>query len=216
MKKFALILVAAMLVGATAWTAYAAISGSAHDLSGLYTGGGPAGSQDQICVFCHAPHNAAVPSVGPLWNHAESAAGYTMYPGTAPGSDLQGAIGTEPNGISKLCLSCHDGTVAIDAYGGVAGTTSMTGNALIGTDLSNDHPISITYTTATAQADGELNDPATYILGGDFIVNSLDSDQIQCSTCHDVHNGGAAELVNYKLLVEDAAGSAICLACHAK
>jgi predicted CXXCH cytochrome family protein len=142
-----------------------------------------------------------------------------MYPGTAPGSDLDGAIGAEPSGISKLCLSCHDGTVAIDAYGGSAGTESMgTFNpaALLGTDLSDDHPISITYTTATALADGELNDPASYILGGDFIVNSLDNNEVQCSTCHDVHNGGAAELVDYKLLKEPADGSAICLACHAK
>jgi predicted CXXCH cytochrome family protein len=208
------------MVAFTAATSFAAITNSAHDLSGIF--GTPA--EDQICIFCHSPHNAIEPAAGPLWNHTLSTVTtYTMYTGTAPGSDLQGTLAGQPSGISKLCLSCHDGTVAIDAYGkdGVAqvGTSNM-GQAFgpradLGTDLSNDHPISITYTTTTAQADGELNDPATYIFGGEPIINNLDNDQLQCSTCHDVHNGPNVEL-NPKLLRADTAGSAVCLACHAK
>jgi len=213
MKKFYLFIVAVMMVALAAGNASAVITGSAHDLSGLF------GGQDQICVFCHAPHNAIAPTVGPLWNHDTNLTQtYTMYDGSAPGSDLQGTVGTEPSGSSKLCLSCHDSTIAIDSYGGATGTNFMSAwapDADLGTDLSDDHPISITYTTITAGQDGELNDPSSFTLGSDLIVDLLEADELQCSTCHDVHNGPDVEL-NPKLLRETTVGSLICLRCHVK
>ena len=68
---------------------------------------------DQICVFCHTPHgaNTGVTSA-PLWNRATGSATYTVYTSgtmqaTAPGNTLNG-------GASLACLSCHDGTQAMD------------------------------------------------------------------------------------------------------
>lgn len=82
-----------------------------HNLS--VSGPGPirATTEKEICVFCHTPHNAN-PKV-PLWNHAPSAAGnYTPYESLT----LDAAVG-QPDGASKLCLGCHDGTVAVGLTG---------------------------------------------------------------------------------------------------
>jgi predicted CXXCH cytochrome family protein len=121
----------------------------------------------------------------------------------------------QPDGSSKLCLSCHDGTVALENFGGVTtGTTEITGDALMGTDLSNDHPVSFTYNTALATADGELEDPSTGLsgLGGTIDDDMLISGKMQCSSCHDVHNTAG---INYMLLKSNSA-SALCLTCHIK
>ena len=120
---------------------YAQITGSSHDFSGQSWN--PGGANAEICVVCHTPHNANTSVVNaPLWNHALSAtATYTMY-----SSATMNAVTTgQPDGSSKLCLSCHDGTVALENFGGVtSGTHLMTGNAAVGSgaNLSNDHPIS--------------------------------------------------------------------------
>ena len=66
----------------------------------------------------------------------------------------------QPDGVSLLCLSCHDGTVALDAYGGDPGNAGTIGDQFdLGTDLNNDHPISIVYDSALATLDGGLHDP---------------------------------------------------------
>src|SRR5689334_5325120 len=84
-----------------------AVIGSKHDLS--VTGSGPvtSGASD-ACIFCHTPHSSA-PGVAPLWNHTLSAQTYSTYSSSTYGSGAQSATG----GSSKLCLSCHDGTIAI-------------------------------------------------------------------------------------------------------
>ena len=76
---------------------------SKHNLS--VSGPGPvrALSETQVCVFCHTPHNAN--PTAPLWNRQLSGQTYSPY---ASGS-LQATVG-QPNGYSRLCLSCHDGT----------------------------------------------------------------------------------------------------------
>ncbi len=74
----------------------------------------------EVCVYCHTPHGGqpdpTVTGGAPLWNRAiDTTAGYTMYSaagtGTFEGEDEQPA----PWGISLACLSCHDGTIALDA-----------------------------------------------------------------------------------------------------
>ena len=77
-----------------------------HNLSVSGPGSLRASTEADICIFCHAPHNTT--GVGPLWNHALSAATYTPY----SSSTLKATVG-QPTGASKLCLSCHDGTVAL-------------------------------------------------------------------------------------------------------
>ncbi len=187
-------------------TSFAGIVGSAHDFSAEAWSGG------RICIVCHTPHNADTSiSEAPLWNHELTTATFTLY--SSP--TLDATLG-QPGGASKLCLSCHDGTVAIDSFGGATGTEFITGAALLGTDLANDHPISFTYDTALATQDGELFDPATAPsgLGGTIDDDMLFEDMMQCASCHDVHN--TVSEGNQKLLVIDNTGSLLCLTCHDK
>jgi predicted CXXCH cytochrome family protein len=184
------------------------ISGSDHDFSQETWN-----PTDEICVVCHTPHNADLSVAGaPLWNHEVTAANFTIY--TSATFDGSGTI-AQPDGSSKLCLSCHDGTVAIENFGAqTAGSNFITGNDLVGTDLKDDHPISFTYNTALATSDGGLYDPATgtTTLGGTIQDDLLVADKLQCSSCHDVHDANG----NANLLVIGNTGSALCLTCHDK
>mgnify|MGYP001823917022 FL=1 len=187
-----------------AGTASAQIANTAHDFSGDTWSGG------EICVVCHAPHNnAATVSGAPLWNHAlTTTTGFTPYD-----SNTFNATAGNPSGTSLLCLSCHDGTVALDSFGGTTGTTFLTGADNLGKDLSNDHPISFAYDTALATADGELFDPATATtaLGGTIAADLLFGGSMECASCHDVHGTG-----NTALLLIPNTGSDLCLTCHNK
>src|SRR5690606_23255967 len=77
-----------------------------HNLSATSPGSVRASSEDQVCIFCHAPHHAS--RVQPLWNRANSTATYTIYR-----SDSLRSQPGQPTGASKMCLSCHDGTIAL-------------------------------------------------------------------------------------------------------
>jgi len=105
----------------------------------------------------------------------------------------------------------------LDSFGGSTGSTFISGDANFGTDLSNDHPVSFTYNNALATADGGLHPPTTQSsgLGGTISADMLfgtASDQVECASCHDVHN--AANIP--ALLLKPNTGSALCLTCHAK
>ena len=182
------------------------IVGSAHDFSGR--GWNTTG---ELCIVCHTPHHADVSvSDAPLWNHEVTTATYTLY--SSPSLD---ATMKQPGSSSKLCLSCHDGTVAVDNFGDqTGGTHFITGNALVGTDLNNDHPISFVYDAALASADGGLYDPTNTNsgLGGTISDDMLIDNQVQCASCHDVHNGSGVA----NLLRKSNAASALCLTCHNK
>lgn len=183
-----------------AGTASAQITGSAHDFSGDGFSGG------RICVVCHATHNGNLVNNAPLWNHDTSTGPWTMY--TSP--TIDGTIDATPSGVSLLCLSCHDGTVAVDSFGGATGTTFLTGAELVGTDLANDHPISITYA-----GDGDLaaSTAASGVTGGTTIdADMLFAGKVECASCHDVHNEFGVAL----LLKKSNANSSLCLTCHTK
>jgi hypothetical protein len=193
--------------------------------------------ENQICVFCHTPHGANTINIGgpgdqvnaPLWNRNLSGAQYQVY-----GSNI-GASGTasvdadipQPNGVSKLCLSCHDGTLAIGAVNVLNGTTRSTPLAMqgtgvggemppgmgdlsgytrhLGTNLTNDHPISMVYDENLVAQDGELrapeNEETIYVRrleplpGGNAkatahlepTAQSTTGGLVQCSSCHDPH-----------------------------
>lgn len=189
-----------------AGVAGAQITGSEHDFSAQGWG------TNEICQPCHTPHNASTALPVVLWNHEVTTASYTLY-----SSPTMNATTGQPDGVSKACLSCHDGTVALDSFGGSPGSTTISGPANFGTDLSNDHPVSFTYNNALATADGGLHPPTTTTsgLGGTISADmlfGLSSDQVECASCHDVHN--AANLQS--LLLKSNAGSALCLTCHAK
>ena len=159
---------------------------------------------NQVCLPCHTPHNALLPgSDNVLWNHAETGETFTMYSSAAG----------QPEGPSKMCLSCHDGVTAIDSYGGATGTTVITGAAALGADLSDDHPIGIEYPTG---APTEYNDPTTFDPGinngpGVQLVNLSGVDRVERTSCHHVHNNGLGNFL--RVPVQE---SYICLQCHIK
>lgn len=217
-----------MFLAAQSALAAPGIVASKHDFSTS----GPAGStyksttQTQVCVYCHAPHNTSVNSV--LWNRAANTASYTLYANVTGFSSLN-ETPVQPGPVSKLCLSCHDGTVAVDSFGGAAGTATLkiTGNANLGgaggLDLANDHPIGFVYNAALATSDGGLKDPSTATIpsgplaGGTIAAKMLRSGgELECSSCHDVHNSAGSTAVQAKLLKVTTAGSALCLTCHNK
>lgn len=215
---------AALLFAAAAPAAMAApgtIVGSKHDFtSGAATYKGTNNATGQVCIYCHAPHNNQSAAGTLLWNRAASAAVYTPYSSPTMNGTPVAAVGA----ISKVCLSCHDGTIAVDSYGTFTGATSVTGVALIGPNLSNDHPISFTYDTALATADGALKDPSTanVTIGtggtntGTIAAKMLFSGKLECASCHDVHNTVSRTAVQSKLVVMTTAGSALCVSCHNK
>jgi predicted CXXCH cytochrome family protein len=187
----------------TSGTASAAIAGTKHDLR-TYNGI----AQTQICIFCHTPHNAMADKLAPLWNHTSTAtASFTVY--SSPTLNATG-LG-QPAGASKACMSCHDGTVALDSFGGATGTHNFVAgsNANIGTDLSNDHPVSFTYDAALATADGGLVTPASasQVVAG----IPLFAGKLECASCHAVHDN-----TNTPFLRASNAASALCLKCHNK
>ncbi len=168
-------------------------------------------SESQVCAFCHTPHGANLAPKTPLWNRKLSGATYIPYTsGSLDATDLG-----QPGGKSRLCLSCHDGTLAlgsvnvlnrvetpnVDFTGSGIGVNDtipegrgrQTGfTRLLGTDLSNDHPISFTFDSAQAMRDGELYDPMTVShLGtrtpGVKPTLPLEDNKVECVSCHDPH-----------------------------
>jgi predicted CXXCH cytochrome family protein len=182
-------------------------------------------SESQVCAFCHTPHGATNFPGAPLWNRTLSGEFYDVYTSESLDAEDLGTV-SQPAGSSKLCLSCHDGTLALSTVNvlgnrvGVtvaltntgAGDTMPTGAGVstgntrvlggpMGTDLTNDHPISFTFDTPLAAADGELWDPASTAWlsvrsAGVFPQLPLEptgpsgEPQVQCATCHDPHVEG--------------------------
>jgi predicted CXXCH cytochrome family protein len=204
--KSCLVLFVMLTIVANDGTSAESVISSKHNLSVSGPGDIRATMESEICLFCHTPHRAT--AAQPLWNHALSQATYTPY----ASSTAKAAIG-QPTGASKLCLSCHDGTVALGMLNSRASpiemrsgiTTLPAGRARIGTDLSDDHPISFTYDSALVTANGQLRDPGTLKQK----VKLDHNNQMQCTSCHDPHNNEFG-----KFLVRDNHASGLCVECH--
>ncbi|MCU7919885.1 MAG: cytochrome C [Candidatus Thiodiazotropha sp. (ex Epidulcina cf. delphinae)] len=182
--------------------AMAAIEGSVHDLSASgFTGG-------EICNVCHVPHNTNATVQAPLWNHTISTATYDIY--TSP-TMAATAEQPAPGGLSRMCLSCHDGTVAVDSFGGSTGTTFIDPRANLGTDLSNDHPIGIRW--LHVESNQCLNCHGIPVTGPRGKELKFIDGKVECPTCHDVHN---EEVQGVKLLRKTLVGSELCFHCHQK
>ncbi|MBM4038396.1 MAG: cytochrome c3 family protein [Planctomycetes bacterium] len=187
-----LAVVAALLAFASA-PALAAIAGSGHDFSSETWN-----SSGEICKPCHVPHNPNPGgSTAPLWNHTLTSQTFTMYGTTVAGTTPDAT----PNAKSKLCLSCHDGVTNLDAFGGAAGSTPISGAANIGITLADDHPVSIAITPGSKGIKGTL--------GSNVVIYS---NKVECASCHDIHNSAGVA----KLLRTSNAASALCLECHNK
>ncbi len=180
------------------------IENTVHNLSVSGPGTIKALREERICVFCHTPHRARTSA--PLWNRRDSTALYFPYQ-----SSTMVAMPGQPTGSSKLCLSCHDGTIALGEVISEPEIISFgitvlpRGSTYIGTDLSDDHPISFVYDEAVAELKGGLVNPHT-------LMGKVRLDQyheMQCTTCHDPHTSQYE-----KFLVEDNHYSALCRECH--
>lgn len=207
-----------LAAAATVFAVQAAVAGSIvaskHDFTAAGTQGGTAWSGGQICLPCHAPHNNLNAAGTLLWNHASTTSTFTLY--SSPTMDSPTA---QPGGTSKLCLSCHDGTVALDSFGGATGTTLLTGAAKLGIDLSNDHPISMAYNPTVDPALKATTTSTTIGSGASTKTGPISSlllyaGNVECSSCHDVHNTYTAGTTG--LLKISNAASALCLTCHIK
>lgn len=241
-----LLAMSVFMVGVMGFTqqANAAISSTKHNLSTSGTGSNKVTvGTDEICVFCHTPHGADTGTAGaPLWNKKlPAAAGYTPYAVT---DSLDGEQITNIAGVSLPCLSCHDGTQAMDNIinapgsggydatgGGATGraytwtTTSrinaagqLTGGAAaLGTDLSNDHPIGIQY------CGGGRTYGGTTVVGGtcnDADFNNPTAAVIGASQRMWIDTGGAGRqktdlfLFNRTFATAGAGPSVECASCH--
>jgi predicted CXXCH cytochrome family protein len=219
----------------------------------------PADYLNRLCIFCHAPHHtyrlttAGATGTGPLasaratylplWNHTITQTVFTPYNNgpDQPGSGPKHAQSTDPlavqNGTfdkigatSLLCLSCHDGSLAVNEYGNTTQTVkSRSANGItildqykIGSEgyLANHHPIGFQYDTV-AGLDPEIFDSNHAIFdqtldGGSNqipVSNLLAGGKMECSTCHAVHNTGNT---GEKLLYVSDKNSNLCLSCHNK
>jgi len=232
-----------------------------HNLSAQGPGSVTASSETQVCVFCHTPHGATNAPSAPLWNREFSVQTYTVYTSSSLDAETIGGQLDQPAGSSKLCLSCHDGTLALGTVNVLGGeqnvTIDMVGTGAggvmplgageltgftrdLGIDLTNDHPISLTYDTTLSIADGELRDPATNShigLRSTGVSPSVPLEatggggesQMQCVACHDPHVAPTGIGIGEKFLrllrfqqSSPADGSfdetqdIVCLGCHEK
>lgn len=199
-----------IMVVAVTWPIVAlgndSVVNSPHDLSALSRGPTRAVQETQVCVFCHTPHNAAPQT--PLWNRHNSRTYYKIY----KSSTLEARV-DQPSGPSKMCLSCHDGMLALGAVLSepedhpllTTPRTMPPGPRDLTTDLSDDHPIGFRYDRALALSDRQLNVPQV-------VSRALPlgrHGEVHCTTCHDPHDD---ELGNF-LRVTDRY-SAVCITCH--
>ena len=204
-RRFALI--ALVLIAAGAGLAAAAgpsdIINTRHNLSISGTGPIRALTEDRVCIFCHTPHNAA--PLTPLWNKAIEPQFYTVYASpTLKAGPLQ-----QPDGPTKLCLSCHDGTIAMGAVLNPGGGIGMSGGGRFpsgslsdfGLDLSGHHPVSFPYSASLPNAELVASPPTDLVFGG--------VDEVHCTTCHDPHNDTWGNF-----LAKDNRYSALCTTCH--
>jgi predicted CXXCH cytochrome family protein len=175
-----------------------------HNLSTSGTGAVKSTTESEICLFCHTAHNSKPQS--PLWNRNDPGSTYTLY----SSSTLKSMPG-QPNGSSILCLSCHDGTVALGSVLSRSSTISFAstvnmpvGPSNLSTDLKNDHPISFTYDNALATSNGSLENPANI----DHRIQ-LENNQLQCTSCHDPHKNLTTDF-----LVTTSENSQLCMSCH--
>jgi len=182
--------IAVTVLGMFAWTnVIADVANTPHNL-GTSPGGGPNtfSATAEICVFCHTPHGGDVTAAVPLWNRALAApASYTTY--DSLGSTSMDAAEAPVGSVSIACLSCHDGTQAMDTLlndpgsgdvvasftaGTWTGNDRPQGIANLSADLTNDHPIGIQYggggLTVGAPA-GATNDP-DFVAADNDVINS--------------------------------------------
>lgn len=140
------ILAAVVMAWSGAASAQLGVKGSKHDL------GKGVNDNREVCVYCHTPHGGNADVDAPLWNKPAGMQAYRTYD-SATTDGLILPVGS----VSTACLSCHDGTQAMDTVinapgsglrsGRMGGVGEMNPNIIanLGVDLRNDHPVGVQY-----------------------------------------------------------------------
>ena len=223
----------------------------------------------EVCVYCHTPHGSSTVTDAPLWNRTVNTGSYQLYDDP---TTLNLPI-DQPGLNSITCLSCHDGTMAIDSVINMPGSggynpaqmtsvneafldtwggagignhwnlsTSTGGDSCgfchnpaedfgapdytvftIGTDLTNDHPVGVSYPD-TFGPGVDFNEPNLVYTppGGGISVSVFDVNgdgrpdkneprmynygggaKVECASCHDPHgvqSGGPGSKFNPSFL----------------
>ncbi len=224
-RKILVLAIAALLSAAHVSPAIAVVSATKHYLGMFTIYPVRSESTTEVCIFCHTPHNSD-PS-GPMWNQTIPGSVYNPYASsTLEATRAPKALLGQPTGSSKLCLSCHDGAIAMGSLLNMPGSIPSPGTLLvtgpgvtegkftsastsyIGTELRDDHPISFSYSLSyPSNTEIKTNSPS-------FTPNTVRLDlngEVQCTSCHDPH--GTA---NPKFLVATMENGTLCKACHDK
>jgi predicted CXXCH cytochrome family protein len=166
---------------------------------------------NDACVFCHTPHNSSPGSY--LWNHTLSSRDFPAY----SSSTMQATVtAIQPQDVSKLCLSCHDGTIALGDTVNDGAIAFVQGNNytlpadsasnLAGDQtFANDHPFGFVPRVGPETMNPPALDPVRLDRAG----------KLQCTTCHDPHKEDA-DATTRKFLVKSNQASGLCLTCHQK
>lgn len=190
-----------------------------HNFSATGRGAIKAQNEQEICIFCHIPHHSK--PLAPLWNHNMPLVNYTMYNSdylrrmNYPTPTTLGTQYGEPGTLSRQCLSCHDGAVAVGSVYMVRGVVQSSplpvtgadaaGKMLqsqigyIGNDLTNHHPVGIEYDHTKTKQMGigvrnmELK-PYDANASAIKLYNYNGKYYVECSTCHDAHTENKAFL----------------------
>ena len=184
-----------------------------HNLSVSGKGDIKSDTETRVCIFCHTSHNSS--SEGPLWSHQTTTRQFRTYQ-----RSTMNARPEQPNGATKLCLSCHDGTIAVGAVRGFSRPISMMNvgpageipagrKSNIGTDLTGTHPVSIKFDQATALADNHLRWPP---IDPEGQVGVDANGYVQCTSCHDPHDDSRSDRYPFwrKRTFDE-----VCEVCHA-
>lgn len=189
-----------------------------HNLSVSGPGEFKSTVETRVCIFCHTPHHASEdPRLerNPLWSRDISDVTYDPY----FSSTLQAARPGQPTGTSRLCLSCHDGSIALGmlkggyALPGITARITSDRRSYIGADLRNDHPISFPYDSLLHSKDLELKDPAAL---PPEVRLERNTNMVQCTTCHNPHHDPSPPTSKFLVLPNYKNGTQLCVACHAK
>jgi predicted CXXCH cytochrome family protein len=190
----------------------------AHDMSPA-SGSTITGNLGSSCLYCHAPHSGIEGTPGvegtPLWSQKlSSVQSYQVYSSSTMVNKTKASPPLGSN--STLCLSCHDGTVALGTltpYGQASMTGSLSGTAAdLGTNLQATHPFS--FVTPLQPASDlwpslSASPPSTQDTTG---AVQLIKGNVECGSCHNPHVQNIDPSGDF--LVIDNSESALCLACH--
>jgi len=180
------ILLACLLLTLAIGVAQGQVSGGdvlgSHNLS--VSGTGPVKGNLEPCLFCHAPHSGVQNSNPALWSQTLSVQTYTPYSSTTlHNTQLQPMLGQS----STLCLSCHDGTVAVgqtQPYGTINMTGAMNKEDVFGINLQGSHPFSLKMPMVDAP-DLLASLTATHTTGDPAV--KLINNNVECTSCHSPH-----------------------------